>query len=84
MLDNLFTPTHLFILLPYVLIALAIYFLPTLIAVKRTHHNRTPIMLVNIFLGWSAIGWIVTLIWSLTSPVPTQVMVIQQPPASEH
>jgi hypothetical protein len=70
MLDNLFTPTHLIVLLPFFLISLTIYTLPTIIAVYRQHHNRVPIALVNIFLGWSALGWIVALVWAFTSPVP--------------
>lgn len=79
MLDNLFTPTHIVIVVFFFLPVLAVYFLPTLISVYRHHHNRVPIVLVNILLGWTAIGWIAALIWSLTSPVPTQVTVVQQP-----
>lgn len=73
-LDNLFTPTHLLIALPvlfaYLLASLAIYVLPTIIAVYRQHDSRVPIILVDILLGWTAIGWVVALVWSFTPPVP--------------
>ena len=79
MLDNLFTPTHLVVFLIPLLVMLAIYCLPTIIAVNRNHHNRVPIILVNILLGWSAIGWIIALIWSFTSPASANAVI--QPPA---
>lgn len=49
------------------LAALAIlYLLPTLVAFSRNHQNVAPILIVNLFLGWSLIGWVVALSWSLT------------------
>lgn len=44
-----------------------IYFLPTVIALLRGHHNGFAIFLTNLLLGWTAIGWIVALIWSFTA-----------------
>jgi hypothetical protein len=38
--------------------------LPTIIAVVRHHRNTLAIVLVNIFLGWTGVGWLVALIWS--------------------
>lgn len=48
-------------------LAVVLYLLPTGIASHRRHRNMTPIMLVNIFLGWTVVGWLVALIWSTTS-----------------
>jgi hypothetical protein len=31
------------------------------------HHNAVPIMLTNLFFGWTFIGWIGALIWAHTS-----------------
>lgn len=45
------------------------YFVPTIIAFKRKHHNATAILVVNLFLGWTFIGWVVALIWSCTAVV---------------
>jgi len=44
---------------------LAILFLPTIIAVARHHRNALAIFLVNFLLGWTGIGWIVALVWSV-------------------
>ncbi len=48
-------------------IALLAYFFPTWIAILRTHHNRLAIFAVNLLIGWTAIGWIAALVWSLTA-----------------
>ncbi len=52
------------------LFLLAIYFIPTIVATARNHHNTTAIFWLNFLLGLTAIGWIVALIWSLTRPLP--------------
>jgi len=43
-----------------------IYFIPSIIAQKRQHHNRNAIFVLNLFLGWSLIGWAISLSWALT------------------
>ncbi|MDR1905408.1 MAG: superinfection immunity protein [Clostridiales bacterium] len=43
-----------------------IYFIPTIIALKRDHRNKVGIILLNIFLGWTFVGWIGSLIWALS------------------
>jgi hypothetical protein len=45
--------------------SLGLYFLPTLIALSMHHHHVLPIFLLNFFTGWSGIGWIGSLIWSV-------------------
>lgn len=45
--------------------SLAIYFIPTIVAVARHHRNTLAIFLVNFFLGWTFIGWVATLIWAI-------------------
>lgn len=50
------------------LVAALLYFLPTIVAFIRGHHSRFGIFLLNFLLGWSGLGWIIALIWSL-SPV---------------
>lgn len=47
-----------------------IYFLPSLIALIRKHHNRYAIFVLNLFLGWSFVGWVVSLSWGLTRVEP--------------
>lgn len=48
------------------ILALFIYFIPSMIAVMRGHNNTAPIIVINIFLGWSFLGWIGSLAWSLS------------------
>lgn len=48
-------------------IAVLAYFIPTWIANKRKHHNGDAIFATNLFLGWTFLGWVVALIWSLTA-----------------
>jgi hypothetical protein len=45
--------------------ALVIYFLPALIALLRYHKNKLAIFLLNLFLGWTIIGWVSSLVWSV-------------------
>ncbi len=58
------------------LFVLVIYVLPVFIAMRRHHHQLGPIAVINIFLGWTFLGWVVALAWSLsavpgsTAPAP--------------
>lgn len=59
--------------------SLFIYFLPSFIAYTRKNINFTAILLVNLFFGWTFVGWIGCLIWSLVTlqqPQPPQVIVV--------
>lgn len=60
------------------------YFIPTVIAVMRKHSQTVPIVAVNILLGWTFLGWVVALVWSLTAdkaPVVVQQTFGAPPPA---
>jgi type II secretory pathway pseudopilin PulG len=48
-----------------VVLIFAIYFLPTLIAFLRQHKNSLAIFLLNLLLGWTVLGWVVSLVWSV-------------------
>lgn len=45
----------------------ALYFLPSIIAGKRNHPQVVPIVLLNVFVGWTFLGWVVALVWSSTN-----------------
>jgi hypothetical protein len=49
------------------------YFLPTIIALARSKRDITAILLLNLFLGWSVIGWVVALVWAVKTDVPMVV-----------
>jgi len=48
------------------LAATALYFLPTVVAAARHKRNALAIFLLNLFLGWSGIAWVVALVWAVT------------------
>ena len=42
-----------------------VYFLPSIIAYLSGSSYLAPIVIVNFFLGWSLIGWVVALAWAV-------------------
>ena len=41
------------------------YFLPTIIACIRKHTNVWAIFVLNLFLGFTLIGWVIALVWAV-------------------
>ncbi|EKT4550784.1 superinfection immunity protein [Flavobacterium psychrophilum] len=52
------------------------YFLPSIIALFRSKSNTTAIVMLNLFLGWTFIGWVVALIWAVTKDREMQTIVV--------
>ena len=50
---------------PFFGFGFVMYFLPSLIALIRDKRDKLSIFLLNFFLGWSVIGWVVSLVWAL-------------------
>lgn len=44
-----------------------LYFLPSFLALCFGHRDKGAILMLNILLGWTVIGWIIALIWSFKS-----------------
>jgi len=44
-----------------------VYFMPTIISFNRDQPNRFALFALNLFLGWTLLGWVVCLVWSLTA-----------------
>src|SRR5271156_925577 len=53
----------------------ALYLLPSIIG--RNKRNSGALIALNILLGWTFIGWVVALVWSLTADQPTVVLTQQ-------
>ena len=71
-----------FIVLLLIALGIALYFLPAYIAHKRKHPSFGGILLLNILLGWTLIGWLGALIWaSASTGTATTVQIINTPPA---
>lgn len=47
---------------------IVIYLLPSIIAFNRGRKNSGAIFVLNLLLGWSVIGWVVALVWSIKEP----------------
>jgi hypothetical protein len=47
-----------------IIVIFILYFLPTLIAGYRKHHNGGSILVINLLLGWTFIGWVIALAMS--------------------
>lgn len=55
------------VLLLLFVIGLGLYFLPTIIAIFRNHHQCAAITVINLFFGWTFIGWVISLAWSVST-----------------
>jgi hypothetical protein len=52
-----------------VVLLVSLYFLPAIISAGRGKHpNRDAILALNLFLGWTLIGWVGALVWALAQP----------------
>jgi len=50
------------------------YFLPAIVG--RDKRDATGIFLLNLFLGWTVIGWVISLIWACAAePYPHVAMI---------
>ena len=50
-----------------------IYFLPTIIGWNK--RNATAILMLNLFLGWTFVGWVIELVWAFTNDTQVQKVV---------
>lgn len=52
-------------------ISIALYFLPVIVAQSRRHKNLDAIVVLDVLLGWTLVGWVITLVWAFTSNTKT-------------
>ena len=50
----------------YLSIFVIIYFFPVIVAASKNRSNTSAIVVTNLFLGWTVIGWVIALIWATT------------------
>jgi len=62
-----------FFFFPFFGFGFVMYFLPSIIALARSKRDTLAIFLLNFFLGWTIIGWIVALVWAAKHDVPVAV-----------
>jgi hypothetical protein len=68
-----------FLALVIVCITVYCYFLPSVIAFSKQHHQRYAILVLNILAGWTGVFWLAALIWSLTARQLTYADLHQEP-----
>jgi len=56
----------------------AIYLIPTMLAGLKTHRQYYGVLAINLFLGWTFIGWIGALVWALVTKPVNATMSTQQ------
>lgn len=54
----------------FILVGAAVYFMPYFVASIREKRNKASIGIVNLFLGWTVIGWAVALAWAAAKDQP--------------
>lgn len=59
--------------LAFLFCSIVFYFIPTAVAQYRKSLNMTTVVLVNIFLGWTLIGWVIALIIAFAGDSGAQV-----------
>ena len=72
-----------FIFIPvFGLAGLALYLLPTIIGFRK--RNASAIFALNLLLGWTLVGWVVSLVWAFTKEdIPgVAVSPAERPPAN--
>ena len=53
------------------------YWLPTIIAIARHTHSALGVAMLNFFLGWTVVGWVLALLWALAATPAQHVIVIE-------
>jgi len=54
-----------------------LYFLPAILG--RDKRDSAGIFLLNLFLGWTLIGWVIALIWAMTAEPAARVHLVSVP-----
>lgn len=63
-----------FFFFPFIGFGTVMYFLPTILAFARNKRDVVGILLLNIFLGWTVIGWVVALVWAVKQDAPPMMV----------
>lgn len=53
-----------------IFLGILFYIVPAFIALVRGHRQVVPIILLNLLLGWTLLGWVGALIWASVSYAP--------------
>ena len=54
-----------------VLAAICLYFWPAAVAAGRRHRHAGAVFALNLLLGWTFLGWVLSMVWAMMTPKPT-------------
>lgn len=49
-----------------IIFCFSVYFLPSIVAWNRDMKSFNGVLLLDLFLGWTFLGWVAALVWSVT------------------
>ena len=71
------------VLIGLAVLGVAFYFLPTIVAFLKKTPSKASVVIINLFLGWTFIGWVVALAMAFRDPTPTQQVVVYNQPGGD-
>jgi hypothetical protein len=58
-------------------IVIGVYFLPTIVSVSRKNNQALTVFIINLFFGWTFIGWVIALAMGCQAPARVDVRIIE-------
>lgn len=55
-----------------IVVLIGVYFLPTMLAFRRERRRKWRIMAINVLLGWTIIGWVVSMLLTYAYEPPPE------------
>lgn len=55
-----------------------LYLVPSALALVRRHQNFWLIVLLNLLLGWTGVGWLAALVWACTAARPPELLLADE------
>jgi hypothetical protein len=62
----------------FITVMLCLYLIPSVVAIIRKVPNIGSVIVINVFLGWSIIGWVVALAMAARSTPPVHQVIVHQ------
>lgn len=70
-----------FVAASFFLLAPVLYFYPMYEAYIHKQPNFFSIFALNLFLGWTLVGWVIALVWAVKSQEPVKTVTVNAPAA---
>jgi len=66
-----------FAIIIFGVLALGVYLIPSIIAFGNGKKNAPAILLLNLALGWTLLGYVVAFVWALTKDIENRPIIVQ-------